>query len=105
MTKPIHFTRRFNPRTPLAGHFTRRFNPRISLAGFGDDSGAATMPDGVTCVDVQEDQAQPPSEDSPVDGSATGDSDQPDPTQAMDINGINYVTFPRGIQNWENIDQ
>jgi hypothetical protein len=109
MSKPTHFVRRFNPRVPLSGPYARRFNPRIVLAGFGDDSSTAddgsTSPDGVTCVDVQYDQAQPASQDSPVDGSATGDSDQPDPTQAMDVNGINYVTFPRGIQNWENIDQ
>jgi hypothetical protein len=110
MTKPIHFVRRFNPRVPLAGHFTRRFNPRIPLAGFGDDASAAaddgsTAPDGVTCIDLQYDQAQPPSEDSPMDGSGTGDSDQPDPTPPVDVNGITYLTFPRGIQNWENIDQ
>ena len=99
MSPTIHLPRRYT----LAGlGNTRRFNPRIPLAGLGD---GADLPDGVTCIDVQEDQAQPPSEDTPIDGSSTGDSDQPDPTPAIDVNGINYVTFPRGIQNWENIDQ
>lgn len=108
MSHILHLPRRFNPRVPLAGlGHTRVFNPRIPLAGMGDDNTdpADGVADGVTCADVMEDQAAPPSEDTPIDGSATGDSDQPDPTSAMDVNGINYVTFPRGIQNWENIDQ
>jgi hypothetical protein len=86
--------RRFNPRMSLSG---RRFDPRVSLQGLAD---------GVTCEDLLERKAQQPVyEDTPPDGSATGDSDQPDPVQTMKIDGINYVTFPRGIQNWENIDQ
>jgi len=77
-------------------HLPRRFNPRVPLSGLGD---------GQVCADMLEDKALPPTHEAPIDGADTGDSDQPDPTQTVKIDGINYVTFPRGIQNWENIDQ
>jgi hypothetical protein len=74
----------------------RRFDPRVPLSGLGD---------GTTCADLLDDQRQPPTHEEPIDGAGSGDSDQPDPSPTMKIDGINYVTFPRGIQNWENIDQ
>jgi hypothetical protein len=84
--------RRFNPRTPLSG------DPRIALAGLGD---------GVTCEDILMEQGSGiQHQTNEADPSSGPDSsDQPDPAPSMNINGINYVTFPRGIQNWENIDQ
>jgi hypothetical protein len=73
---------------------SRRFNPRVPLSGIP----------GMTCDDLE--YVAPPTEtDDATGGAGTDASDQPDPTQTMKIDGINYVTFPRGIQNWENIDQ
>jgi hypothetical protein len=76
----------------------RRFNPRIALAGLGD---------GATCEDLQFAQAEPIQHQTNEADPAAGpdSSEQPDAPQRMTIDGVNYVTFPRGIQNWENIDQ
>jgi hypothetical protein len=77
----------------------RRFNPRVALHGLGSGIG-----DGMSCDDLE--FAVPPTETTDATGGAGPDaSDQPDPPQTVKIDGINYVTFPRGIQNWENIDQ
>ena len=74
---------------------SRRFNPRVPLAGLGD---------GAVCDDL--DFSVPPTETTDATGGAGPDaSDQPDAPQQSQIQGVNYVTFPRGIQNWENIDQ
>jgi len=74
---------------------SRHFNPRVPLAGLGD---------GVTCVDAAADTAQTYSEPAEA-GAGSDASDQPDQPSRIKVDGINYVTFPRGIQNWENIDQ
>jgi hypothetical protein len=102
MSSILHLPRsqRFNPRVSLAGLGDRahRFNPRVPLAGLGD---------GSTCEDLLDDLAIPPTTtDTTADaGYGPDSSEMPDPEQTMKIDGINYVTFPRGIQNWENIDQ
>jgi hypothetical protein len=90
MSSILHLprSRRFNPRVPLS-----QIRP---LSGLGDD--------GVTCTDLDQDLTQSYTE-PPEAGAGSDASDQPDPPQNMKIDGINYVTFPRGIQNWENIDQ
>lgn len=72
----------------------RRFNSRVPLM-----SGLA---DGVTCEELTP-TLDPPA--PPDVGEGSDLSDVPDQPQTMKIDGINYVTFPRGIQNWENIDQ
>jgi hypothetical protein len=80
---------------------SRRFNPRVPLSQIRPLSG---LGDGVTCTDLDQDLTQSYTE-PPESGAGSDASDQPDPPQNMKIDGINYVTFPRGIQNWENIDQ
>lgn len=83
-------------------HRPRRFNPRVPLAGLP----SRMLGDGTTCEDLTDNLILPPTETDDATGGAGPDaSDQPDPPQRMKIDGINYVTFPRGIQNWENIDQ
>lgn len=74
----------------------RRFNPRGQFAGLAD---------GVTCDDVGDNNLRLPQHVEPSDMAGSDASDQPAPVETMKVDGINYVTFPRGIQNWENIDQ
>lgn len=83
---------------------SRRFNPRVPLAGL---PALAGLGDGSSCEDLLDSLAVPPTTaDTTADvGSGPDSSEQPDPVQTVKIDGINYVTFPRGVQNWENIDQ
>jgi hypothetical protein len=61
----------------------QRFNPRVPLAGFGQDGS-----------------------DDPIETITEADEgNAPDATPLSKIDGIRHITFPRGIVNWENIDQ
>lgn len=81
-------------RFPLA---RRRFNPRTPLSGI------------LWPADAE--QPQQPARDSaggdPVEALTQMDEGtySADTSAKTTTDGINYVTFPRGIQNWENIDQ
>jgi hypothetical protein len=60
----------------------RRFNPRVPLQGMGQDGG-----------------------NDPLETLAAQDEGTLEPEVTRRINGVHHTTFPRGIPNWENIDQ
>jgi hypothetical protein len=80
---------------------SQRFNPRVPLAGIlwpEDPTDPTAAPP--TTTDSPDDSAYTPVPDDSADSAAPGNENS-----TVKIYGVHHITFPRGVENWENIDQ